>query len=133
MFRTHSSRLISRSSLRRAWFAVWMMCLQALLPSVIHAASASHPNLQEICTAYGIKKILSADSSPEELKHSQTQAQFETKHCPVCSVQDSPILAAEISARGIFGTSAGNFPASIFNLSATPLMHALARAPPFIN
>lgn len=62
-----------------AWIAIFALLLQALLPSVIYAAAPTGSALSEVCTAFGIKKVVTASGDPAPTTlHSQ--------HCPICSV-----------------------------------------------
>lgn len=63
----------------KAWIAILALLLQALLPSVIYAAAPKGSYLSEVCTAFGIKKVVTPGGDPARVtSHPQ--------HCPVCSV-----------------------------------------------
>ncbi|RJG05448.1 DUF2946 domain-containing protein [Noviherbaspirillum cavernae] len=63
----------------KAWAAIFVLLMQALLPAVSYATASRGGFLAEVCTAFGIKKIASPDSdSPDGMAMQQ--------HCPICSV-----------------------------------------------
>jgi hypothetical protein len=63
----------------KAWTAIVVLLMQALLPAFIYATASKASGLFEVCTAFGIKTVSSPSSDPHGgIAHQQ--------HCPICSV-----------------------------------------------
>ena len=74
---------------RRVWIALFALIVQAVLPSVIHAAASRNAGLAEICTAFGIKKVALKDADAPD-------SGIQRQHCPVCSVADAFALPVSL-------------------------------------
>jgi hypothetical protein len=114
-----------RPDARQAWIAIFAFLLQALLPAVINAAQRPNIHVAEICTAFGIKKIATPDSSSSDASPSYGQ-------CPICSLADLTSLPPPPMAFGRQMTGAVAF---AIRLADTPIPHlvwprAYPRGPP---
>jgi len=73
------TRLTHNHLKSRAWAAIFVLLLQALFPAIVYASSPKDGYAAEVCTAFGIKKVVSQNpSTPDGVAHQQ--------HCPFCFV-----------------------------------------------
>ncbi|HEX7633765.1 MAG TPA: DUF2946 family protein [Noviherbaspirillum sp.] len=108
----------------KAWAAICMLLIQALLPAFVYATVSKGSTLAEVCTAFGIKKI-----APHDGGTADTAGQG--KHCPVCALTQLFALPPDHSVVQAHTVAVFDLAFPVANPAyATPRLFPFLRGPP---